>query len=110
MTQKPISKVLSADLPVDWTNEDYISSDGEEVGLTVQHGYNYLNEQINEAQEGINILNDAIGDLNTQVSDIETSIVQLAPGALWIKAEDVVEAQNLSETNPDNIYYVTEGV
>lgn len=45
---------LPADLPEDWTQGQYISPNGTEVGLDTQHGYNYLMQQVNAAQTAIN--------------------------------------------------------
>lgn len=45
---------------------------GADVGLSQQHGYNYLMEQVNAAQEAVNTMNDAFADLATSkdVDDI----------------------------------------
>lgn len=45
---------LPADLPEDWTSNQKITPNGTEVGLTPQHGYNYLMKQVNDAQTEIN--------------------------------------------------------
>lgn len=45
-----ISVLLPHDLPEDWTDSKYVSPGGVEVGLTPKHGYNYLSQQINNAQ------------------------------------------------------------
>ena len=42
MATKPIPTPLLADLPEDWTVGQTVAPTGEEVGLTQQHGYNYL--------------------------------------------------------------------
>ena len=47
---------LPADLPENWTNEQIVSAGGTEAGLTPQHGYNYLMEQVNDAQAAIILL------------------------------------------------------
>lgn len=47
---------LPADLPENWENSQIVSPSGESAGLTKQHGYNYLNKQVNEAQAIINAL------------------------------------------------------
>ncbi len=49
---------LPADLPIDWKNGDIITPDGTSVGLTPQHGYNALNQYVNDAQSAINALRD----------------------------------------------------
>ena len=45
---------LPADLPEDWTSNQKISPNGTEVGLSEQHGYNYLMKQVNDTQEEVN--------------------------------------------------------
>ena len=45
---------LPADLPENWTQGQIVSPNGSEVGLTQQHGYNYLMRQVNETQEALN--------------------------------------------------------
>lgn len=50
---------LPADLPTNWTDGQTVSPGGEEVGLTKQHGYNYLMEQVNAVQQAANELFDA---------------------------------------------------
>ena len=47
---------LPADLPEDWNNSQYVSADGLVAGLTTKHGYNYLMEQVNDAQKAVNTL------------------------------------------------------
>lgn len=53
---------LPADLPEDWQVEQVVAPTGEEVGLSHQHGYNYLMEQVNKAQRGINQIRTALED------------------------------------------------
>ena len=45
-----ISVLLPMDLPEDWTEDQYVSPWGQEVGLTEKHGYNYLMKQVNNVQ------------------------------------------------------------
>ena len=45
---------LPADLPEDWTSNQKISPNGTEVGLSEQHGYNYLMKQVNDTQNEVN--------------------------------------------------------
>ena len=47
---------LPADLPENWTQGQIISPNGTEVGLTEQHGYNYLMKQVNAAQRAANTI------------------------------------------------------
>lgn len=51
-----ITPTLPHDLPENWTDNQYVSPGGTEVGLTRQHGFNYLMEQVNNAQRAINEL------------------------------------------------------
>lgn len=48
---------LPADLPENWTSEQTVAPTGEEVGLSNQHGYNYLMKQVNNAQKAAAALN-----------------------------------------------------
>lgn len=45
-----LSVLLPHDLPEDWTKDHYVSPGGTEVGLTPKYGFNYLMEQVNNAQ------------------------------------------------------------
>lgn len=56
---RQISVNLPADLPENWTDTQYVSPEGIEVGLTEKHGYNYLMKQVNNAQTAILELADA---------------------------------------------------
>lgn len=59
MATKPIETPLPADLPENWTAGQIVAPDGTTAGLTKQHGYNYLMEQVNRAQQGVNAVNQA---------------------------------------------------
>ena len=52
---------LPADLPEDWTSTQKITPNGTEVGLTQQHGYNYLMKQVNDTQGAVNNISTEIG-------------------------------------------------
>ena len=47
---------LPADLPEDWTPGQTVAPSGSSVGLSLQHGYNYLMEQVNNVQTGVNFV------------------------------------------------------
>lgn len=49
----PITVPLPADLPTDWTANQIVSPDGTSAGYSEQYGYNYLMEQVNNAQTAI---------------------------------------------------------
>ena len=57
-----IPEVL-ADLPEDWGYEQIIAPDGESVGLTPQHGYNYLMKKVNECARVLNLVSTGIGQI-----------------------------------------------
>ena len=59
----PIQPPLAADLPTNWQPNQIVSPDGVSAGLSEQHGYNYLMEQVNAAQQGVNALGQAINGL-----------------------------------------------
>lgn len=48
---KIISVSLPHDLPQNWNDSHYVSPGGTEVGLTPQHGYNYLMQMVNAVQQ-----------------------------------------------------------
>ena len=63
MATRPVKQSLPADLPENWTDSQYVSPGGTEVGLTPQHGYNYLNRQVNAVQKAAKEIDDAFEDL-----------------------------------------------
>ena len=67
---------LPADLPENWTQGQIISPNGTEVGLTEQHGYNYLMQQVNAAQTAINNIVAGLTDVaqETSVQEIIANI------------------------------------
>lgn len=62
---------LPADLPENWTQGQTISPNGTEVGLTEQHGYNYLMKQVNNTQTEVNGINDALPDVAQEATVAE---------------------------------------
>ena len=65
MADNPITIPLPADLPEGWEANDIVAPDGADVGLSEQHGYNYLMEQVNNAQEAITQVGEAFSGLAT---------------------------------------------
>lgn len=63
MATRPVKQSLPADLPENWTDSQYVSPGGTEVGLTPQHGYNYLNRQVNAVQKAVQEIDAAFEDL-----------------------------------------------
>lgn len=66
MADNPITVSLPADLPEDWAENDIVAPDGQSVGLSQQHGYNYLMEAVNNAQTAASELGEAFSGLATQ--------------------------------------------
>ena len=64
---------LPADLPEDWTSNQKISPNGTEVGLSEQHGYNYLMKQVNDTQGAVNNISTEIGTALEGVAQEATS-------------------------------------
>lgn len=94
MAENLVSVPLPADLPEDWTDNQYVSPEGTEVGLTPQHGYNYLMKQVNNAQKAVKELSAdasrASADLSTpgwyrvaRCSEEHSSSFDLALGTVW---------------------------
>ena len=69
---KIITTALPHDLPENWTDTQFVSPGGTEVGLTEKHGYNYLMKQVNEAQKAVNELDDALGTIYVSPLDRAT--------------------------------------
>lgn len=63
MANNPITVNLPKDLPENWNDTNYVSPGGTEVGLTSKHGYNYLMQQVNKAQQAAQEIGDAFTDL-----------------------------------------------
>ena len=61
---KIINTPLPKDLPENWNENQYVSPSGTEVGLSQQHGYNYLMKQVNNAQKAIEELDSCAGKPN----------------------------------------------
>ena len=74
MANKPIPTPLLADLPEDWVVDQIVAPTGEEVGLSEQHGYNYLMAKVNEAIQAINDLNEGFEDIPGGFIEMETSL------------------------------------
>lgn len=86
---------LPADLPTDWTTEQYVSPNGSEVSLSQQHGYNYLMEQVNAAQKAV----------NTLAEQAQEAVSGLESGALTATAER--SGSTVAITGPEDAVTVT---
>ena len=63
MARNPITQPLPQDLPENWDDSQYVSPNGTEVGLTEQHGYNYLMQQVNSTQKAVTEIGEAFENL-----------------------------------------------
>ena len=83
MATKPITTPLPADLPEAWQTGQTVAPTGAEVGLSRQHGYNYLMEQVNAAQEAVNTISDAFEGLATSedVGDLTPGDIGAIPAS-----------------------------
>lgn len=64
MADRPLSAPLPADLPEDWTDGQIVAPSGASVGLSERHGYNYLMEMVNRAQEAVNTINEGFDNIS----------------------------------------------
>lgn len=64
MADRPLSAPLPADLPENWTTGQTVAPSGADVGLSQQHGYNYLMEQVNAAQRAANAINESFDTIS----------------------------------------------
>lgn len=79
MANNPLTTPLPADLPENWTQGQIVSPNGAEAGLSEQHGYNYLMQQVNAAQEAANTIGEAFSGLPSLGSDGTIPPEQLPP-------------------------------
>lgn len=102
---------LPADLPEDWTSNQKISPNGTEVGLSEQHGYNYLMKQVNDTQNEVNnigtTIEAALEDVakEASVQEVITSIGDTGDtggstvaGTVMSKLNEILEQLGISTT------------
>ena len=109
MAENPIKTPLPADLPEDWTGGQTVAPTGAEVGLSEQHGYNYLMEQVNAAQTAAKEIGEAFSGLATLGPDGKVPAGQLPkmdydPAG---SAEAVQQALTAHTGNKNNPHAVT---
>ena len=88
MPENPITVPLPQDMPTNWVYGQTIGPNGTDVGLTQRHGYNYLMQQVNAAQQAAEELGEGIsglsGDNIPETAGSETSIsTALSNKAEW---------------------------
>lgn len=70
MADNPITTPLPADLPTDWVYGQTVGPQGTDVDLTQQHGYNYLMQQVNAAQQAATQIGQAFSGIPSS-SDLQ---------------------------------------
>lgn len=102
MPNNPVSPPLPADLPTNWVYGQTVGPNGTDVGLTQQHGYNYLMQAVNAAQAAINNLGGALADLNaSDVGAIPSTEKGKANGVAELDSSGKVPAAQLPAMNYD---------
>ena len=102
---------LPADLPEDWTSNQKISPNGTEVGLSEQHGYNYLMKQVNDTQTEVNNIGTTIEaaledvakeasvqEVITTIGDTGDTGGSSTEGSLMAKLNEILEQLGISTT------------
>ena len=74
MAENPINVSLPADLPEDWVENQTVAPEGQSAGLSQQHGYNYLMEQVNNAQTAASQIGAAFSGLATTEETLKATI------------------------------------
>ena len=90
MAENPIKTPLPADLPEDWTGGQTVAPTGSEVGLSEQHGYNYLMEQVNAVQTAAKEIGEAFSGLATLGPDGKVPGEQLPDIGGFYEVEEAV--------------------
>ena len=75
MATKPLNSNPVADLPENWTTGQTVAPTGLSVGLSAQHGYNYLMGKVNESLADIGTINDAFETTVPSPANITPSAV-----------------------------------
>lgn len=95
MAEKPVKQNLPADLPENWTDSQYVSPGGTEVGLTKQHGFNYLMQQVNNSQKAVKEINEAFPDLASLNAEGKIPSSQLPDMNYQTKTENLPSSSSL---------------
>lgn len=111
MATRPVKQSLPADLPENWTDSQYVSPGGTEVGLTPQHGYNYLNRQVNAVQKAAQEIDAAFEDLAPLDHETKKIPKEYFPddlGDYQPKTESLPISQNLGMNDTVPFYSTTD--
>lgn len=108
MAENPITVPLPADLPTNWVYGQTVGPDGSDVGLSQQHGYNYLMEQVNAAQQAAEELGDAFSGLASldgtgKVPADELPDLDYDPAGSAEKVQDNLDTHIADKENPHEV-------
>ena len=112
MATRPVKQDLPADLPENWTDSQYVSPGGTEVGLTSQHGYNYLMRQVNAAQKAASEIDEAfdnLAPLDPHTKKIPDGYLPEDFGDFQKKTEDLSAATSLGMQDTVPFYSISAG-
>ena len=98
MADNPITVPLPADLPENWTYGQTVAPTGGEVGLSKQHGYNYLMEQANATQKAVKEIGEAFSGIASLGPDGKVPEEQL-PALNYDPAGSAASVQKNLETH-----------
>ncbi len=88
-----ITVPLPADLPENWLAGQTIAPTGGEVGLSPQHGYNYLMQQVNNAQTAAKELGTGLEGANGAIEELQENA-----GSFILMTESLPPAQRKAKT------------
>lgn len=108
MADNPITTPLPADLPTNWVYGQTIGPQGTDVGLTQQHGYNYLMQQVNAAQQAATQIGEAFSGLPSLGSDGKIPASQLPamnydPAGSAAAVQTNLDAHVNNKSNPHGV-------
>ena len=97
----PTNINLPANLPENWQAGQIVSPSGTEVGLSAQHGYNYLMQQVNDTQEAANALSQAVDSQEKAQSQLETDVETLQTDMTQAKSDVETLQTDVGELQTD---------
>lgn len=87
-----ITEELNHDLPENWTDNQYVAPEGADVGLTEQHGYNYLMKQVNNTQRAVNELDAGYGNMDTKIGSTTDTGGSATAGSVMGKLNAIISS------------------
>lgn len=110
MADKPIQNPLPADLPENWSIGQIVAPAGADVGLDQQHGYNYLMQQVNAAQQAVNTMNNAFSGLATteDLANVAATVqyTQVTAAASGWSGSPPSQSLTVAGMTADSLYWV----